>query len=310
MISTSQWIVLLAACFSVACSRASRASEEVRWRQPASERAPQGFEVCDGLPTIDGWAARVRDPRTEVVFRFCPRGEFTMGSPPGTHPEHGYTPPHTVRIERAFYLAETETTRLQWAHYENLASSQGVRIVSKSSTSHAKPDVGTQPIVDVSWDEVTDCCAQFGYRLPSEAEWEYAARAGTTTEFEWGNDRNAGKGHANLPDREIDKVAPGWERFDFSDGYATLAPVASFKPNGWGFYDMTGNVWEWCQDAKDYGEGSMTQDAMDVENPDARVVRGGGFQALPSMCRLAYRAGQGATEHTTYVGFRAAIDAK
>lgn len=308
----SLWISLVAAFGALACTRGSQLPEDARWRPAANERAPEGFEVCESLPAIDGWAARVRDPRTHIAFRFCPRGEFVMGPTRLDPPIASRATPQFVRIDRPFYLAETETTRAQWQRYEEVRRKAAEPVRAKPDVVRDELQSSDHPIVDVSWPEAHDFCERYGYRLPSEAEWEYAARAGTRTAFEWGDDPAAGKGRANVGDEDRAATGFGWEHFDFADGFAFVAPVARYPANVWGLHDMTGNVWEWCQDVcvHEYERPAPTQAAFEDGDSSTRVTRGGGWQALPHMFRLGYRAGHPATEHGVHIGFRAAIDAR
>jgi formylglycine-generating enzyme required for sulfatase activity len=113
----------------------------------------------------------------------------------------------------------------------------------------------THPVTCVSWDDATAFCQWLSredgrtYRLPTEAEWEYACRAGTDTLFFWGDDPDAGEGYLNAADETGTPDGRSWtHKFNFKDGYAATSPVGRFKPNAFGLHDMLGNVWEWCSD--------------------------------------------------------------
>jgi formylglycine-generating enzyme required for sulfatase activity len=154
------------------------------------------------------------------------------------------------------------------------------------------------------------------YRLPTEAEWEYACRAGARTAFQWADDPGAGKGWCNGADitfKESNPVRPP-PTFNWVDGYVNTSPVGVFKPNAWGLYDMHGNVVEWCSDWYDeYPPG----DAVDPRgptgppagrNPPLGVLRGGVFNAPPRNCRAAYRRTDTPALRSSSLGFRACLE--
>src|SRR5262249_35099641 len=148
-------------------------------------------------------------------------------------------------------------------------------------------------------------CSRYGFRLPTEAEWEYACRAGTTTHFPWGTDSNGGSGDENCFDQDaarsdwISKVPDSWKRtvwhpFVWSDGFAVASPVGHFRPNAFGLYDMIGNAREWCEDWYDANEYQKCAQGSckDPQGPDdgrCRVFRGGSWRGEPSDCRVSIR---------------------
>ena len=193
---------------------------------------------------------------------------------------------------RPFLLGKYPVTNAQYA-----------RFLEAMSGSCRKPEYwddgrfnqAEQPVVGVSWNEARAFCDWVGGRLPTEAEWEYACRAGTQTEYSFGD--------------EPDKLEEyGW--FDDNSGGQTQ-PVGSKKPNRWGLHDMHGNVWEWCSDgfAEDYYERFVNQIAVDPTGPKEaadRVIRGGSWGRVARSCRAAFRGWDEPEDRNRYLGFRVA----
>ncbi len=143
------------------------------------------------------------------------------------------------------------------------------------------------------------------YRLPTDAEWEYACRAGTKTTKFWGDDPDDACRYANVADRTAKKRFSGWTPIhECEDGFVYTAPVANFQPNNFGLYDMLGNVWEWCEDwYGDYHSGSVT----DPEGPSSgscRVFRGGSWFYGPRLVRCALRYRNRPGYRYDFLGFR------
>ena len=216
-------------------------------------------------------------------------GEFTMGSPTD-EPDRDISedPPHKVKISKPFYIGKFEITQAQW---ETIRGNQ---------SSFKGP---TLPAEDVSWGDATGWCKEMSQRLgvnvrlPTEAEWEYACRAGTSTPFAFGA-----------------ALKPG----DATFASTKTSPVGSGKPNAWGLYDMHGNVWEWCQDTlqPDY-TGAPTDGSAWIDdkgdNKFNRVRRGGSWKEAAANCRSAVRFGSAASEkepdmRNDQVGFRVVVD--
>src|SRR5262249_10780197 len=156
-----------------------------------------------------------------------------------------------------------------------------------------RPAADDEPVRLVSWDDAVVFCAWLSkkegrtYRLPTEAEWEYAARAGSNGRYHNGDDPEKLVEVANVPDRTfLDDYARnnpnkplGYATVKGSDGHAGPAPVGSYEPNAWGLYDVHGNVWEWCEDwyAADAYSGKGTTDPRGPDAGEQRVIRGGCF---------------------------------
>ena len=223
---------------------------------------------------------------TECVW--CPPGQFMMGSLTSEQGRYADEVQHEVVLTRGFFLAETECTQGQW------------EAVMGGNPSYFK---GTQrPVEQVSWSEAVEYCRKltakqraegilaegWEWRLPTEAEWEYAARAGTT-----------GARYGKL-----DTIA--WR--DGNSGIQTH-PVKQKTANGWGLYDMMGNVWEWCSDwYGDYPTGSVT-DPTGPSSGSLRVFRGGGWYNGAGRARSASRSGGGPGVRLFNLGFRPALSA-
>lgn len=209
---------------------------------------------------------------SEMTFAEVPAGVFMMGSPSheaGRSSDEG--PRHEVRIE-SFEIMTTEVTQGMWQREMgvNPASERGVG--------------KDYPVYNVSWQDCGDFIRKLNqrddgymYRLPTEAEWEYACRAGTATRYYWGEDPDA---------CEIDDHA--WYRDNSGEG---THPVARREPNAWGLYDMSGNVWEWCRDSwhDDYIGAPSDGGAWESPGSNQRVSRGGSWIGDANQCRSAYR---------------------
>ncbi len=220
-------------------------------------------------------------------FANIPAGSFQMGS---NNDRSNEKPVHTVNVP-AFKMMTTEVTQGQWqaimgdnpAHFKSCGGS----VVNSSC-----------PVESVDWNDVQDFIKKFNqktgkvYRLPSEAEWEYAARAGSTTQYSWGN--YIGKNRA-----DCDGCGSQWDR-------KSTAPVASFKPNAFGLFDMHGNVWEWTQDCWNTSyKGAPNNGSPWLKGDCGRgVVRGGSWYNYPSNLRSASRSWSGRANRVNYRGFR------
>ena len=228
-------------------------------------------------------------------------GKFLMGSA-SNEKERGMneSPQHEVTVN-SFYIGTYEVT------FKEMDA-----CVDEGGCSHRSTDYDwgrdSQPIVDVSWDDTQEFIAWINqktdenYRLPSEAEWEYAARAGTTTTFWWGNTAEQ-QGHANCVN-----CGSSWDD-------KQPAPIGSFPPNNFGLYDTAGNVWEWVQDCwhENYIDAPNNARAWLEENNgncSIRMIRGGSWDYFTDRLRSAERFSFDADfRYYNFVGFRLAKDA-
>ena len=222
-----------------------------------------------------------------------PPGEFTMGSPEdekGRARNEG--PQHKVTIARPFAVSKFDVTFDDW---DACVAVGGCPQVGDSGFGR-----GTRPVTNVTWDDAQQYVVWFSkmtgrpYRLLTEAEWEYAARAGTSTTYFWGNE--VGKGNANCIGCDS-----AWEN-------RGTAPVGSFNPNAFGLYDMTGNEWQWLQDCyhADYNTAPADGSAWTSGDCSLRIDRGGSWVTGPPNLRLAFRGSYPAGSRNYSLGIRVA----
>jgi len=229
-------------------------------------------------------AAEVSGPNG-MVFRRIEGGTFQMGSTTGDSDEQ---PVHSVTLS-TYYMSKYEVTQAQWK-----------AVMGSNPSSFSGCD--KCPVENVSWDDIQTFIqklnAQTGqtYRLPTEAEWEYACRAGTTTPFNTGNNLTTSQAnyHGDYPYNGNPK----------GEYRVKTTPVGTFAPNAWGLYDMHGNVREWCSDwYGTYPSGSQTN-PTGAATGSRRVFRGGSWYSFAQYCRSAYRYYSAPDNRDYYLGFR------
>ena len=227
-----------------------------------------------------------------MKLTLIPAGQFQMGSPDSEPDREDDETRHLVKITRPFYLSVYEVTQGQYEKVMGARPWQGQNLVKEG------PDY---PAVYVNHDDAVEFCRRLSkqegveYRLPTEAEWEYACRAGTTTAFSFGDDESKLGQYA-----WYDKNA-----WDIGEEYAHR--VGQKLPNRWGLYDMHGNVWEWCQDWEaSYGSQKVVSDPVGPAQGEYRVLRGGSFNDLTSDVRSANRLFNQPVVRLGNNGFRAA----
>jgi formylglycine-generating enzyme required for sulfatase activity len=282
---------------------------EARRRQQAAGTATRTIDLGGGV-------------RMELVR--IPAGEFLMGDANGQADERPVT---HVRIGRAFWMGRLEVTNRQYGLFD---PSHESRFEHKGSWSFSEHHLGwpldtpAQPVVRVSWDQAKAfcrwLCARSGLKvdLPTEAQWEYACRAGSAAAMSYGNlDANFAQ-FANMSDatmRELAYDTDGRYTSDitprdsrFNDGKLVTADAGSFSPNAWGLRDMHGNAWEWVRSAYapyPYADGNG-RNADSAAGP--RVVRGGSWRDRPARCRSAYRLSYPSWRRVYNVGFRVILE--
>jgi len=216
-----------------------------------------------------------------------PAGEFMMGSPSDEKDrQNDEGPQHKVKISKSFYMGVYEVTQKQY------------KAVMGNNPSNFKGD--NLPVENVSWDDTVEFCRKLSqkegktYRLPTEAEWEYACRAGTTTRFSFG---------------DSDSGLDGYAWYSNNSGSKTH-PVGQKNPNAFGLYDMHGNVWEWCQDwyGRSYYSNSPAVDPQGPDSGKARMLCGGSWGYNPWFCRSASRDWSSPDYRSSNLGFRVALD--
>jgi formylglycine-generating enzyme required for sulfatase activity len=266
------------------------------------------------LLTVNGFCQTVFTNKLGMRFVLVPAGSFLMGSP-GSEPGRNWNEKHhTVTISRNFYMGETEVTQGQWE-----------KLVGFNPSSF--PDMGkTYPVDTISWNEAVEFIRVLNewegtdrYRLPTEAEWEYACRAGSTTAFSSGS-ITLKEFTCNKPEPSLIETA--WYCYNSGDPQAAIAldfkphPVKTKQPNAWGLYDMHGNVQEWVQDSckwRDFWRakvGAVTDTYKDnIVDPlstigNHKIIRGGGWYQNSKYQRSAYRGFYKPGVRRNSLGFR------
>ena len=270
----------------------------------------------------------------EVVI--VPPGEFRMGTPLGipVDNETGEQPPIQMTIPKAFAMGRFEVTRGQFQAFATDTGFEPAILCRvwngdlerydddptrtwKTAFVPTRPR-DTHPVNCVSWEDAQLYVAWLaertglGFRLPTEAEWEYAARAGSSALYPWGNSPHQGCRWVNAYDLDSREVYPlSWTHMACRDGFAGIAPVGSLEPNAFGLYDMLGNVWEFAEDCATKSHIGRPQDgrAWVWEGGCARrIQRGGGWMTSVARIRPGYHGDANATHRFDFGGFRVARD--
>ncbi len=225
----------------------------------------------------------------ELEMVWCPSGTFLMGSPESEKERKDNETPHEVTLTKGFWLARTQVTQAQWK-----------ALMDGKNPSGFKGD--KLPVETVSWEDVNAFIDKLNkktsvkYRLPTEAEWEYACRAGAATPFHTGQNLTTDQANydGNYP-------YAGFPKGEYRE---KTTAVGSFEPNAWGLYDMHGNVWEWCSDWYGPYLGKKETDPTGPPKGSYRVIRGGSWNFLARYCRSAFRDFWRPDGRGSDVGFR------
>ena len=247
-----------------------------------------------------------------------PAGEFQMGSDYNTIGNAATRPMHVVYLD-AFYIDKYEVTVGQ---YNQFVRATNYRPLPDWVYRYSRTDA--HPVIGVSWHDARAYAKWAGKRLPTEAEWEKAARGGLIQKnHSWGDAAVDGT-QCNFADKNLRiiwdrerKSEDNWADENLDDGYAYTAPIGSYPPNGYGLYDMEGNVWEWCFDAYDenfYANSSYENPIAEILVRDGahnivavnklRVIRGSSWYDGPPSVWIAGRLGQLPEDEVTNIGFR------
>ncbi|MBL8628696.1 MAG: formylglycine-generating enzyme family protein [Rhodospirillaceae bacterium] len=286
----------------------------------------------------------VAQPKTITDCSTCPdmvvvpTGQFSMGTDPNAleldHKGRGKAEAGVVKmsINQSFALGRTEITRAQYAAFVKATGynpdikfcrvwdQAGARFVDVpkrdwQNTGMQTPARDDHPVTCVSWDDAVAYTQWLStetgktYRLPSEAEWEYAARAGSAKKRFWGDDPAEGCAYANTYDLTSRRTYPlSWTHVMCADGFTDLAPVASLLPNNFGLHDMIGNVWEWVGDCFTTSKVGRPKDQRAWTWPGCteRALRGGSWMTAPDRSRVAFPAGDPPSDRYVFLGFRVA----
>ncbi|MDY0165855.1 MAG: formylglycine-generating enzyme family protein [Thermoguttaceae bacterium] len=292
-----------------ACKRAGTGSPRLialTHETPPMAVAP--FEARQAAEHQQAWATNLNLPvevsnTIGMKFVLIPPGEFMMGSPAGDGDAYDdEKPQHRVRITKPFYFGIHEVTQ---AEYRQVMGSNpsGFSQTGTRSDRVSGIDTSRLPVEQVSWENAVEFCRKLSassgersagreYRLPTEAEWEYTCRAGTATPFHFGSDLSAASA-----------------RFDGSSSSGRPTAIGSYSANGFGLYDMHGNVHEWCADwfSSSYYANSPMDDPLGPTSGSARVRRGGSWLSIPRGCRSAFRSGTSPDRGFNVQGFRVAL---
>lgn len=273
-------------------------------RAAAAQGPGQTFQDCESCPLM-------------VVV---PSGNFTMGSPDGEDGRYRLEgPQHTVAIASPFAVGVHEVTFEEW---DACVRAGGCGGYSPGDEGWGR---GRRPVINVSWEDANGFVAWLSretgedYRLPTEAEWEYVARAGTDAARHWGEDASEQCRYANGLDQDLARTDEGrawmqeYSRLNpapCADGHGRTAPVGSYPANAFGLYDVMGNVNEWTQDCWNNSHSGAAGDGSARQSGDcaSRALRGGGWMGGSRVLRSAFRLGYPAGNRYFLVGFRVARD--
>lgn len=322
-------LLLCIAGFSTTMLRAQSLTEKLSADYVSAPGAAK--DKATGLPQ------RIIHRPSGMAFVLIPAGEFLMGSPATEPRRHrNLEQQHRRIIRQAYYLGEKEVTVAQFRRFVQATKYQtdaerGVPLDVHRHGSFATPPNGDRewslvanwrnpfpllpeyrlqeqhPVVHVSWNDAKRFCEHFGFQLPTEAQWEYAVRAGSRTRYFWGDNEADGKGYLNIAGSETRRKFKTWNQFwSFDDGTPLLATTGSYRPNAWGLYDMVGNTLEWVEDAwvACYPGDGADETAAEEAGNQGRVLRGGSWLDAPDYGRSAIRVSMVTSARRDFIGFR------
>jgi formylglycine-generating enzyme required for sulfatase activity len=264
------------------------------WFDPASPTISQRFYRTVAFTNV----------LTNMIF--IPAGTFVMGKPTDEAPSSNNTQ-HVVTISKGFFIGKFEVTQTSY-----------VSVIVGSNPSHFSTNNPNNPVENISWSNATNYCAfrsaqefaagkipsGWAYRLPTESEWEYACRSGSTSAFYFGS--RIRSDFANFAGtNEYDSIIGDMPNTN-GVHLETTTPVGSYSANGWGLYDMAGNVAEWCQDMFDSYPTNAVTDPVGTTG-EGRVVRGGSWSSSGSACRSAARSAFKNPGPASIVGLRVVL---
>ncbi len=256
-----------------------------------------------------------------LELALIPAGQFVMGAADADGETDEY-PPSVVRLERPFYMGKFETTNAQYALFDPSHDSAYISVFNKDQGDRGEAaNRERQPVIRINWNQATAFCRWLSqetgakFDLPTEAQWEYACRAGAATPLNFGSCTSDFSQLANLADQRINNLcrrdAPRWIPAveNVNDGSIVSDHVGKYAPNAFGLYDMHGNVAEWTRSAYrpypyNVGDGR--------DNPAAggkKAVRGGSWYDRPHRARSSFRLAYEPWQHVFNVGFRVVLEA-
>ena len=274
-------------------------------------RRTQGFREALAEPNGGKAGAAEAVDAPHLTMLWIPPGRFWMGSP-AEEPERSEAegPQHLVQLQ-GFFMSQTPITQAQWrAVAMGKPAKSGQVRPTKLDPDPSRFKGDQRPVEQVSWHDAMEFCRRLSqrtarhYTLPSEAQWEYACRAGTTTPFHFGETISA-----ELANYDARKVYGDSEKGEYRQ---QTTEVASFPANPWGLHDMHGNVWEWCLDhwhdsyagAPEDGSAWLNEDANKSQDQNWRLLRGGSWGDGPRGCRSACRVVDRPGSRDPVIGFR------
>ena len=251
-----------------------------------SQESASGYDLTRLSNTVDGYALKpnyIVKSALNMELIWCPPGSFIMGAGSGDD-----EPAHPVILTKGFYLGKYEVTQKEYQKVmgNNPSAFKGEKL----------------PVEMVSWNDAVEFCQALskmervprGYEfvLPTEAQWEYACRAGTTTSYSWGNE-----------------ITPQWANY-IDNGLRKTAEVGSYPPNSWGFYDIHGNVWEWCQDWFGPLLNNSATDPIGAGSGSDRIQRGGSWNPPGTYLQSAFRNKYPPSGRGSHMGLRVSLQKK